>query len=110
MKGRSEDGQKEMESRDTKIWNWEGLWLYMRMNKEKKNNTEDSQVSENKSLQKKREASVLDYKTKVWGFVCVQETSWNWNARQKQKMKWRNTGDKRVKDFILLEKERINNS
>lgn len=83
------------------IWGW---------TKEKKNNTEDSQVSENKSLQKKREASVLDYKTKVWGFVCVQETSWNWNARQKQKMKWRNTGDKRVKDFILLEKERINNS
>ena len=41
----------------------------------KKKTTEDSQVSENKSLQKKREASVLDYKTKVWGFVCVQETS-----------------------------------
>lgn len=25
-------------------------------------------------------------------------------------MKWRNTGDKIVKDFILLGKERINNS
>lgn len=76
----------------------------------KKNKTEDSQFSENKRLQKKTEASVFDYKTKVCVCVCVQETSWNWNTTQKQKIKWRNIGDKIIKDFILLGEERISNS
>ena len=41
------------------------------MNEGEKNSTEDSQFLEDKSLQKKTEASVFDCKTKVCVCVCV---------------------------------------